>query len=62
MDIEIEEARVVMGRQVAELLKDGLVTEDHRLCIVVSEQDGPVGDLWVCVDMLLWLSTMLAET
>ena len=49
-DIPIEEARVVTERQVAEQLKEGLATEGHHLWIVVSEQDGPVGDLWVFVD------------
>jgi ribosomal protein S18 acetylase RimI-like enzyme len=50
MDIAIEEARVVTERQVADLLKDGLATEGHHLWNVVSEQDGPVGSLWVFVD------------
>jgi ribosomal protein S18 acetylase RimI-like enzyme len=50
MDIPIEEARVVTGRQVAEQLKDGLATEGHYLWKVISEQDGPVGDLWVFVE------------
>jgi RimJ/RimL family protein N-acetyltransferase len=49
-DIPLEEARVVTGHQVAELLKDGLDTEGHHLWNVVSEHDGPVGDLWVFVD------------
>jgi ribosomal protein S18 acetylase RimI-like enzyme len=49
-DIPLEEARVVTGHQIAEQLKGGLATEGHHLWIVVSEQDGPVGDLWVFVD------------
>lgn len=50
MDIPLEEARVTTGRQVAELLKDGLATEGHHLWHVVSEPDGLVGSLWVFVD------------
>jgi ribosomal protein S18 acetylase RimI-like enzyme len=49
-DIPLEEARVVTERQVAELLKDGLATEGHHLWRIVSQHNGPVGDLWVFVD------------
>jgi ribosomal protein S18 acetylase RimI-like enzyme len=49
-DIPLEEAHIVTGRQVAEQLKDGLATEGHHLWKVVSEQAGPVGDLWIFVD------------
>jgi ribosomal protein S18 acetylase RimI-like enzyme len=50
MDIPLEAARVVTGRQVAEVLKDGLATEGHYLWKVISEREGPVGDLWVFVE------------
>lgn len=50
MDMTLEDARAAAGKQLADLLKDGLATEGHSLWKIVSEQDGAVGDLWLFVD------------
>lgn len=43
----VEEQRASAERQYAELLKDGLQTEGHRLWKIMDETGEVVGDLWV---------------
>ncbi len=47
LDAPVEEQRVEAERQYAELLKDGLNTEGHRLWMVTLETGDVVGGLWV---------------
>ena len=47
LDSPVEEQRAEAERQYAELLKDGLNTEGHRLWKITQETGEVVGDLWV---------------